>query len=177
MRKILFPVVLLFSLNSFSQQKISKMDKAKQLIRKEFKETMNDYASYSPISYSRLDSLFTSLSDDEYGKGLFMRAMESKEKAGLENIEGLPDVSETIKQMEAQEHLYKVGAIEKWKIYQANRGLFYSYLKDFNPSFIGWKLIHKYRTKNVYNATILKEQEFRFNKDMSKLIDIKDIDN
>lgn len=169
-------VALLIPLVGFSQQKITKLDKAKQLIRKEFKETMNDYSSYSPVSYSKIDSLFTSLSDDEQGLDLFIRATEAKKDAGLNEVEGFPDVSETIKEMEAEEHLYKAGAIENWKIYQSYRELLYLYIDHFKPAFIGWKLIHKYRTKNIYNAIILKKQEFHFNKEMTALIKIRDID-
>lgn len=167
---------LLIPLIGFSQQKLSKLEKAKQLIRNEFKETMNDYTSYSPVSYGVIDSLFTLASEDEGCIKSYMRAIEDKEKAGLGEVEGLPDVSETIKKMKANEHTYKEGAILNWEIYQSSRGIFYLYLKNFHPTFIGWKLIHKYRTKNTYNATILKEQEFRFNKEMTKLIDIKDLD-
>ncbi|WP_294562522.1 hypothetical protein [uncultured Bacteroides sp.] len=105
-----------------------------------------------------------------------MRADKAKEEAGLGDIEGLPDVSQSIKRMEADERLYKTGAIEKWKIYQSYRNLFYSYMENFKPIFIGWKLIHKYRTKNTYNATILKVQEFRFNIGMTEITEIKDLD-
>lgn len=175
MRKTLLLAILLIPIVVFSQQKLSKLDKAKQLIRKEFKETMNDYASYSPVSYGKVDSLFTSLAEDDYGKELFMQVVKAKENAGLGNVEGLPDVSEHIKKMKAEQHLYKAGAIEEWEIYQLYRELFYSYMEIFKPTFIGWKLTHKYRAKNTYNATILKEQEFRFNKEMTELTEIKDI--
>jgi len=167
--------ILSFPLAGFSQQ--TKLEKAKQLIRNEFKETMNDYASYSPVSYGKVDSLFTSPFDNESTMNILTRAFEAKEKAGLGDIEGLPDVSETIQKMEAEEHLYKEGAVLSWKIYQNYRDLFYMDLKYFMPEFIGWKLLHKYRTKNSYNATILKEQEFNFNKQMTSITAIKDVDD
>lgn len=168
--------MLFIPLLGFTQQ-TSKLEKAKQLIRNNFKETMNDYDSYSPVSYGKVDSLFTSAAEDESIIEWYIRAMKSKEEAGLGNIEGLPDVSESIKKMEAEEHLYKEGAILNWKIYQSNRDIFYLSIESFKPIFIGWKLLHKYRAKNLYNATILIEQEFRFNKDMTAITAIKNIDD
>lgn len=173
---VLLLTILFIPLAGLSQQKLSKLDKAKQLIRKEFKETMNDYASYSPVSYGKVDSLFTSVYDDEDCVNSYLRAMKDKEKAGLHKVEGLPDVSETIKEMKANDRLYKNGAILNWEIYQSSREIFYLFLKNFHPTFIGWKIIHKYRTKNTYNATILKKQEFHFNKEMTTITEIKDLD-
>lgn len=40
MKKILLLVILFIPLAVFSQQKLSKLEKAKQLVRKEFKEIM-----------------------------------------------------------------------------------------------------------------------------------------
>lgn len=173
---VLLLTTLFIPLVGFSQQKLSKLDKAKQLIKEEFKETMNDYASYSPVSYGKVDSLFTSASEDEGCINAYIRAIKDKEQAGLDKVEGLPDVSETIKKMKENEHQYKDGAILNWEIYQSSRNIFYLYLENFHPQFIGWKLIHKYRTKNTYNATILKKQEFRFNKEMTTITKIKDLD-
>jgi len=175
MKYYLLLLTLFISLTGFTQNKLSKLEKAKQIIKKELKETMNDYASYSPVSYGKVDSLFTSVADDESCMNSYLRAMKDKENAGLDKIDGLPDVSEKIKEMKKNEHLYKDGAILNWEIYQSSREIFYLFLKNFHPTFIGWKLIHKYRTKNTYNATILIEQEFRFNKEMTALTEIKDI--
>lgn len=169
-------ITALIPLFAFPQKKLTRLEKAKRLIRTELKNTMNDYASYSPVSYGKIDSLFTSPAEDDFYVNSYSKAIEAKYEAGLGDIEGLPDVSETIKEMEREPNKYKAGSIENWKIYQAKRDLFYSSLQYFHKKFIGWKLIHKYRGKNTYNATILKEQEFRFDKAMTRIIAVKDVE-
>lgn len=159
-----FPLVL------FSQTANNRLDKAKALIRQEFKENMNDYASYSPVSYSSLDSLFTSPFEDESINRTLERTIKAQIKAGAENLEITDDVTPIIEAIEKEPELYKEGALDNCKVYAAYQKILLSELKNFVPEFIGWKLTHKYRAKNTYNATILHEFEFRFDKGMTKIL-------
>ncbi len=175
MRRYFLFLLILISLPAFSQQKLTRLEKAKQLIRKEFKETMNDYASYSPVSYGKVDSLFTSPFDDGIIKIYFDRAFEYREKAGI-TLDMTIDATPIIEAIEKEPEKYKAGVLGHIKLYESYRSMLMESISKYVPEFIGWKLTHKYRTKNIYNAVILKEQEFQFNKEMTELVNIKELD-
>jgi len=157
----------------FSQ---TRTEKAKILIREYFKENMNDYSSYSPVSYGKLDSLFTKIYDDESILSTYEWTMEAAKDANLTDVDVTYDLTEIIESMETRAHLYKEGAILKWKIYEGRRKILMEFIKLFTPEFIGWEITHKYRAKNQYNATILYNKEFRLNKGMTKITEIIDIE-
>ena len=85
------------------------------------------------------------------------------------------DLSRTLKTAEGSDK-YSKETVLKLERYEATRRVLNEFLDNFIPEHIGWKITHKYRSKNVYNATILKNQEFIFDKEMKSIIDIKDIE-
>lgn len=172
---LLLSVLLALSTNQLSAQS-TREECAKSTIRQHFKETMNDYDSYAPVSYGTVDSLFSSPLDVEYIKSQAEATFKSRAEAGLSEIPITVDITDKIEEMEANSDLYKADAILKWKLYNIDRKLLISFLEDFKPKFIGWKIIHKYRAKNSYNATILYNKEFHLDKDLKRVTSIEDAD-
>lgn len=176
MKKILL-IILTFIIPVFGicQTSKSKMVKAKALIKTYMKTNMNDYLNYVPISYSYIDSLFTSPEEDEKIQQAYKNAIEAKEKAGLSNMDISLNVKPLIDKMESNKDMYGSQAILDCKSYSVYRDLYYNMIDNFHPNFIGWKIEHKFRAKNGYNATIIYETEFKFDKSISKIIGIDNL--
>nr|DAT61922.1 MAG TPA: hypothetical protein [Caudoviricetes sp.] len=176
MKKLLFSIFLIMtSLGSFAQNK-STEDVAKGLIKEYFRENMNDFESYSPVSFSAIDSLFTSISDNEFIMNLYIETKKAQEDAGLRNVDITYDISSTLAEMEENEDNYKPGVIAKWKLYQIKQKMLLECIENFTPVFKGWKIAHKYRAKNEFNAVIIHNEEFQFDKELNNLIKITPIE-
>lgn len=176
MKRFLFLIyIFIISISGICQSK-TRLIKAKTLIKSYIKNNINDYSSYSPVSYSKLDSLFTSPEESVAIREAYQNALKSKEKAGLEDIDISVNVSPMILELKRDSDYDKMKVLDLMA-YEMDREFFYNLVDKFNTVFIGWKIIHKYRAKNLYNATILCKEEFRFNKNMTKItgtIDLND---
>lgn len=177
MKRFLF-IIYIFTISiSGICQNQTRLIKAKALLRSYIKNNINDYSSYSPISYSKVDSLFTSPEENENIRDAYKTAIESKEKAGLDNIDISVDISSMIEEFNKNPNDYDAEKVWYIKKYNLDRKCFYMLVDNFRKKFIGWKITHKYRAKNIYNATVLYSSEFMFNKDISKIMGTKCMNN
>lgn len=174
MKKLqIFLLIFLATSVTYGQQRNERLDKAKELIDAEFKENMNDYSSYSPVSYSSLDTLYTSIFEDKnFIEFLLMPALKEMEKLNkvfTNPIDITYDAEPLIKEIDKDPSKYKEELVLALKTFDNKQKMMLIDIKLFVPEFIGWKLVHKYRSKNEYNALILYEYEFFFNKDMTAI--------
>lgn len=175
MRKSLLSLFLLFSLFLGTSAQ-TREEKAKALIRTEFKNNMNDYGSYQPVSYSKLDSLFSSPFEDEKFIKLWIDpVIEALEDLNMPSLKVTSDVTPIIEAVKEDPSKYKEGILPRLEIFKLSQDLMYGMLDKYPTQFLGWKITHKYRAKNQYNATVLFEDEFRFNKEITEIISYKPV--
>lgn len=178
----IFPIILI----SCSQTQESK---AKQLIKEYLEKTLDDYDSYSSVSYSKVERLMTKW---EFPKELepdlekLIKIAERINLSGYNNIDVTSDADYFIQDLKkSEEEKYKKNTpaelakkIELWKSlwneFKHYQDIIHASKNSFIPQFIGWKVIHSYRAKNRMGATVLNEHEFRFDKEMTKVIKIKE---
>lgn len=63
-------------------------------------------------------------------------------------------------------------ALGLWGEYKIIQERVYRDRDSYKPEFLGWKISHKYRARNQYNALMLREEEIHFDKDLTKIINI-----
>lgn len=164
--------------NSLMAQSQNRIETAKTLIRTEFKNNMNDYASYQPVSYSKLDSLFTNPYEDEKFVKLWINpVIEALNDLEMPSLKITSDVNPIIEKIKENPSKYKDDILPRLEIFNISQELMYDMIDTFIPEFVGWKIVHKYRAKNLYNATVLHEDEFRFDKGLTKVTSYKPADN
>lgn len=184
--KNIFILLLVISFTSCLDE--SKEGKAKNLIKKHLKETLNDYDNYSAVSYSAVDSLFTKWTLPEELRPTvkeLAQCAESINQSGYKNITITSDANSFLKDFEKlyDEKYRKNKSIdflkkeEKWKQlwteFKHHQDIIEESKKNFKPKFIGWKMTHKYRAKNQYDATILQNRQFSFNEDITQVTGVE----
>lgn len=108
----------------------TKEDKAKKIIKKDLSTTMNDFTSYEPIEFGKLDSMITKYDETEF---LNNDSLIFYEKS---------DIPILLKR----------------------------YKETFKPTFIGYRMSHKFRGKNNLGALIINEYNYYFDPKIEKII-------
>ncbi len=193
MKRIVLLLIALLAMGSEINAQ-TRFEKAKVAIRNYLRENLDDYKSYEPVRYSKLDSLFTSIEDDfsfnvEFDRvhnctqrlkelGLDLSVNESDER--IDRM--IASANSILAQIEAEPNKYVVGAATNFKLQKIeleSLKRYNSYLKkamdNFKPKFVGWKMKHKFRSKNTYGGTTLGEYLFEFDKNI-KVINMKYIE-
>ena len=166
MKQVLCLLVVAITLVSCSK---SPEQKAKDLIKEEMKKSMNDFSSYEPVEYGKLDSSFSvldisteQLSFDAYSK-------EAKKILGDMEIEAVSNLDDyKIDKVYFDSYKFKMDSVSK--IIDAKA-------KSFKPEFKGWKMSHKFRGKNKMGAVVLNSNIYEFDKDITKIVDETKLDN
>ena len=159
--------------------------KAKKIIKEYFKETLDDYDSYSPVSSSEITMAKTKWKLPKELEPELEKLEEIAEKinrSGFGNIDITSDADDIIKDLdEISEYSYKkkldksrIKKIENWKAlwleFKHYQDIIYTSKNSFQPEFIGWKMTHKFRAKNRMGGNELNEIEFQFDKDITKVV-------
>lgn len=180
--KNIFILLLVISFTSCFE---SKEGKAKNLIKKHLKETLNDYDNYSAVSYSAVDSLFTKWTLPEElrptVKELAQCAENLNKSGGYQNITSTSNGDYHLKTLNnffgKNASAESIKKVEKWKQlwteFKHHQDIIEESKKNFKPKFIGWKMTHKYRAKNQYDATILQNRQFSFNEDITQVTGVE----
>ena len=192
MKKVL-TLLLIFITFICSAQ--TRTEKAKISIRKYLKENLNDYKSYEPVYFSKIDSLFTSIEDYVPFNIDFKRVYDSVSKLKELGITTLSiddnnetidkiigSVSDIILEIESNPDKYIRGATTKFKLQKIELEALKRYksslqesMSKFKPEFIGWKINHKFRSKNMYGGVVLKEYQFKFDKNLN-VIEMEEVE-
>lgn len=149
----------------------SKEDKAKETIDKYLYYTLHDYKSYEPVSWSKLDSLYSDYTmDDSYIDLEAIRYMYDTD--GKECKERLNKVNYDLEYRNSKQFIEDllmaiVSEFYKEKVYLKKLD---SIKVNFNPQFIGYKITHTYRAKNLNGAYKLSEETFFLDKSIEHIL-------
>lgn len=195
MKKIILLFALLPIFITSCEQ--TKETKAEKVIKKYFKETMDDYGSYTPVSFSELTMAKT---EWELPKELEPELTELIEVVKRINqqfgykIDPMQDAEYYIERINANHFIdeinkytgekYKKHTTEEfrnklfkekkiWLEFKHYQDIIYASKKSFQPEFIGWKMTHKFRAKNRMGGTELNELKFQFDKDITKVVKVR----
>lgn len=153
--------------------KKSKEEIAKKLIRDHLYVTLHDFKGYEPVKFDKLDSAFTSYSEDSVYK-LSSKKFDEYLKAGSEYNEkaqsymGLSFVSNLSK-------LYLRRAQESQDSAEVYLNKMTDISKNYMPIFKGWKMAHSYRSKNTAGNSMISHFMYYFDKDLKEVVNHKDI--
>ena len=124
--------------------------KAQKLITEYLKENLKDPSSYEAMEFSKLDSSFTTFSD----QAKVFSARFDSEKAEYEAammIDNLQAAKEALQKMEKTQ--------AEWEEAE----------DAFKPKFNGWKMSHKYRAKNGFGALDIGNEVFKINPEVTMI--------
>lgn len=148
-------------------------DKAKKLITEHLFKTLHDYKSYESVDYGKLDTLYSSVSND------------SLYKFYAKKFDEFYDVSkESADQMKIYVGLYSYNRLynlykERSFLAQDSMKYFLTKLTErdslFKPTFVGWKMNHSYRAKSLGGNLGIHHYSYHFNKDFTEVLDYIDI--
>lgn len=134
---LLFAVLLLASCSAKPENKVSDE------IRSYMQKNLNDFDSYQPVETSNPQSLDYSFKDTYEGK--VSEAMLST----LPETSGKPDPTDLLASLTEDDKRMRDSLSD---------------LLNKSRHFYGWQVFHKYRAKNSFGATILKQDTFYFDK-------------
>lgn len=181
---LLFALLPVFII-SCEQTKEAKAEKA---IKKYLKETMDDYHSYSPVSFSELTMARTEWKLPNELKPELEKLTEITNKINNQfghtmkitsdadyHIERINKyLGEKYNKFTTEEFKKKFEKEKKlWLEFKHYQDIIYASKKSFQPEFIGWKMTHKFRAKNRMGGTELNELEFQFDKDITKVVKVR----
>ena len=151
----------------------SPIDKAKSLIKEELKKSMNDYSSYEPVDFGKMDSVYTNLETDSTFIMIDVAYESYKEQQKKNLDEYLADITTGDKELmgidKKQNDIYagKIDSIGKLRA---------KVLSTFKPDFKGWRLEHTFRGKNKLGALVVNKYAFYFDKGITKILDSQSLD-
>lgn len=169
MKKILLLAIVLLAVSSCIN---NNNRKAKKLIKEYLKESMNDYTSYEPMVFSKLDSVFSRYYQDSI--------YEDQQRRFDSNSEYIKNLETTIEKANnfnsrvgwiadrrgvASEGYLKEAKIENEKLSLAIK----DFRKNYKPKMEGYTMYHKFRGNNAFNAKVINELIFFFNIDLTNI--------
>lgn len=192
MKKIILLFALLPIFITSCEQ--TKEAKAEKVIKKYLKETMDDYGSYSPISISEIKivkSEWKIPKELEMEYEFLLDYIKLLTQAGYE-VDITSDADYYIKDLEKYSDKEYVKHVKDkndakllisrrakvkalWLEFKHYQDIIYASKKSFQPEFIGWKMTHKFRAKNKMGGTELNELEFQFDKDITKVVKVRNL--
>lgn len=163
-----------------------------RMIKEYLGEHLNDIESYSPVSFSDVDSLKSTWKlpkdlEDDFNK--LLQCVDDINESGYNGIKITADADSYIRDLdkfydEKYQSIFsseeeKVNFMKKvkhwkklWEDFRYYQDIVYGSKESFVPQFIGWKVTHKYRAANSNGAIQLYEFDFYFNKEKSKIVGV-----
>ena len=166
MKQLLLVALIAVTLVSCSK---SPEQKAKDLIKEEMKKSMNDFSSYEPVEYGKLDSVRTTFFSAEE---TMIDYWINKSKEDLQKMNDYID--------------FKIGDKDDFNFYK-EQDLKDIHMADslnkkvekekaaFKPEFKGWVMAHKFRGKNKLGALVLNSNIYEFDKEVTKIVEVTNL--
>lgn len=154
----------------------SNEKKAQKLIGQTLKGTLHDYSSYEPVKFGTLDSVFTSIiEDDAY------YSVESKLEEYTRKGESALNEADMYSEMKGSYYDKKYdNAMKAALSYQDSikllKPIIDSLEKSFVPQHVGWRMKHTFRSNNAMGAKTLGTMMFFFDIDLNKITEYKEVD-
>jgi hypothetical protein len=162
--------ILLFTLISLILSSCSNNEKkAKKLIKDYLKTTMNDYSSYEPMEFSKLDSTKSMFESSERGKSL-LDLQQITLKAATFNMEQMAKTYNSPLIDSLFNQSFKRDMRESDSLFD----LIKREREHFKPELIGWEISHTFRGKNGFGGTIINNIGFRFDINLTEIIEVID---
>lgn len=175
MKKILLGAITLIVAMLFASCATSPDDKAKKLIKDHLHETLHDEKSYESVSYGVLDSVFTTVYDDDLFVVSSAKFLEYKDKfdSEMKDFDLYSDMySQSYRNKALRAYNNATEYLDSITLYGTIAD---SIKRNFKPVFNGWSMNHSYRANNASGNKVIGHFRFYFDKDITKLIDTKDV--
>lgn len=165
--------ILLLSLIALVAFSCSPESKARSLIEKNLKKTMNDWKSYEFIEMAPLKEYYTIFTDTEEGKNLSQKMRHSETRLSKLQIDvNFPSLHSKKRYKEIIDSIpiYKQILEDTKKEYEPKE-------KNFKGTPIGYYTIFKFRGKNNFGGYVIDKYIFYFDKDLTKIVDARSLLN
>jgi len=168
-------IVLLLIHILFESCKQDPDKKAKSLIKDKLYNSLHDFKSYEPVSYGKLDSNYSSLEDDEDYVGFkkYYDSLMSEIQQNIVRAKEYP-VSSYYDAQVAKGYLDKAKKIVA--VCEPMSYLIDSTTNNFKSHFVGWKMRHTYRAKNLAGNLGIHHTTFFFNDSLTVVTKFRDQD-
>jgi hypothetical protein len=157
--KKLFFYSLIVTLSSCNFLTETNQQKAEKAIKQYLKENLHDPKSYEPVSFSELDSNFSSFEESEIG--LRLNQIEDSLEIKLKVL-NLKSGNEKTPTEEAKIKEVSIKIFEKLIALPIKR---IELSSEFKPEFIGYEINHTFRAKNSMGALRKTSNYFKLDKD------------
>lgn len=174
MKTIIYAMAFLCLL---SCRQYSPQDKAEKLVKHLLDSIMYDPGSYQPVKFSKLDTVFTKYTDTREARLVDLT---------LDSLSILDSLT-MIKLKESDIDIHRYTDAEFNRLYNDQRKYSKEKMdildkevikeKHFKPKFNGWAFIHNYRGKNKFGALMPASTKFEFDKDVTKIVSVRNIDD
>jgi len=170
MKKLLFAALIVIISSGCTNEY-----KAKKTIEKYLSERLHDWKSYESVSFGEIDSLFQMMPDDP-----FYKIAEYKKSEYIDLVNKSLDEFDLYKDIYSDYSFRKQGIIlDEAKIYR-DSALKYtayvdSFMVEFEPYFIGWKVDHSYRANNAGGNKVIGHYRFHLDEKLENVIEVIDL--
>jgi hypothetical protein len=163
-------LLLLIALMAFS---CSPESKAKSIIEKGLKKTMNDWKSYEFVEMSPMKEYYTTFIGTQEEQELYEKKFNVKKRLGLlEVYVKYPDLytKQRYKEIVDSIPICRQNLENAEKEYKNKE-------KKFKGKLLGYYTKFKFRGKNKLGGLVMNSYDIYFDKDITKIVDIKDCSN
>lgn len=172
MKKLLYCLIVGLA---FVSCNTSPEDNAKKLIKNHLHETLHDEKSYESVSYGKLDSVYTTIFDDDLyvvSNAKFL-SYSDKFDSEMKDFDLYSDMySQSYRNKAILAYNNATKYLDSIKLYGTISD---SIKNNFTPAFKGWSMKHSYRANNASGNKTIGHFRFYFDKDITEIIDTKDI--
>lgn len=171
MKRILFALLLI---PFFTSCKDSPQQKAEKVVTVFLKESLHDWNSYESVKWSKLDSVFTIIDDDE----TYINAI-NKTKLFDKKVNEADQRFWTYKGESAKAKTCRQNIMDEQMAYLDSMSTCAKIMIDiennFVPAFKGWSIQHSFRAKNASGNKTIAHYLYFFDKDLTKIVKVENI--
>ncbi|MFZ4707175.1 MAG: hypothetical protein ACOYMF_14315 [Bacteroidales bacterium] len=154
--------------------------KAKKLIKKYLKTTLNDYSSYDPMEFSKLDPVYS-----RYYQDSTYIELDRIQSSNLDLIKTFEETIEKANEFNERagrildrrgitsEPYLKNARIEEDRLSQKMK----IFRNNYKSKMAGFSMVHKMRAKNTMGGIMIYEKIFFFDKELTKATGEMDADD
>ncbi len=89
----------------------------------------------------------------------------------MSDADGLIKVIESAKKQHPEKAIYP-SILQLLESFKHSQSKILEDMDSFVPEYLGWKITHKYRARNQYNALTLYHAEFHFDENLTGIINV-----
>lgn len=158
----------------------SPEQKAKNLIKKHLKETLDDWNSYEPVKFGTLDSVYTTYNDipeyQDLRRKYYSASVEYDELIEQAN-NYIEEARKYIRYRDIRTMYLKMASDKMAETeplmdtMQKYAPVIDSIKKSYVPKLKGWSLTHSFRSNNKYGNKIIRSIIFFYDTDITSIVD------